>query len=325
MKIVMVGEAATHQHELAAALATPAEFVALPREAHESAQWDDQIDGADVLVAMRFKRSTPAPRFRLLHAPGAGLDGIDFAALPAGCTVCNVFEHEIPMAEYAMACLLEHQIALASIDARFDSDRFSQAYLGRQPRGELYGKTMLIIGFGRIGQAVAVRARAFGIRVIALSSRARDGKVAGPMDEAYTDAQLLEQLPRADFVVLSCPLNEHTRGAFGAQQLAAMRPEAVLINIARAAVVDQAALYDALKHQRIARAFLDVWYQYPAGEGDQVMPASFRFEDLPNAFCTPHVSGWTHGLFERRYRLIAQNIDRLARGEPLHNVVAGHA
>ncbi|MFF7708675.1 NAD(P)-dependent oxidoreductase [Pseudomonas sp. NPDC007930] len=324
MKIVMVGEAATHQQELAAELATPATFVALPREAHESPEWDDQIDGADVLVAMRFKRSTPAPRFRLLHAPGAGLDGVDFAALPAGCTVCNVFEHEIPMAEYAMACLLEHQIALASVGAAFNSDTFAQAYLGRQPRGELYGKTLLIIGFGRIGQAVAVRARAFGIRVVAISSRAQGGRVEGPMDEAYTEAEVLAQLPRADFVVLSCPLNAHTRGSFGAAQLAAMKPSAVLINIARAAVVDQAALYEALKAQRIARAFLDVWYQYPAGEGDNVQPASQRFEALPNAFCTPHVSGWTHGLFERRYRLIAQNIDRLARGEPLHNVVAGN-
>lgn len=325
MKIVMVGEAATHQQELAAELATPAEFIALPREAHDSPQWDDQIDGADVLVAMRFKRGTPAPRFRLLHAPGAGLDGIDFATLPAGCTVCNVFEHEIPMAEYAMACLLEHQVALASIGAAFSSDTFAQAYLGRQPRGELYGKTLLIIGFGRIGQAVAVRAQAFGIRVIAISSRARGGRVDGPMDEAYTEAELLAQLPRADFVVLSCPLNEHTRGSFGAAQLAAMGREAVLINIARAAVVDQAALYEALAQQRIARAFLDVWYQYPAGEGDHVLPAAQRFETLPNAFCTPHVSGWTHGLFARRYRLIAQNIDRLARGEPLHNVVAGNA
>ncbi|UFH48372.1 2-hydroxyacid dehydrogenase [Pseudomonas sp. KNUC1026] len=323
MKIVMIGEAATHQAELAAALQTPSRFVALPRQAHESAAWDEQIEGADVLVAMRFKRAAPAPRFRLLHVPGAGLDGIDFAVLPEGCQVCNVFEHEIPMAEYAMACLLEHQIGLARVGAAFDSATFSEAYLSRRPRGELYGKTLLILGFGRIGQAVAVRARAFGIRVIAISSRARDGRVEGPMDEAYTEAELLAQLPRADFVVLSCPLNEHTRGAFGSAQLAAMRRDAVLVNIARAAVVDQQALYQALRDERIARAFLDVWYQYPAGEGDAVQPAQQPFETLPNAFCTPHISGWTHGLFERRYRVIAENIDRLARGEVLVNQVTG--
>lgn len=321
MKIVMIGEAATHRDEIAAGLDFDAQFVALPREAHESPEWDDQIDGADVLVAMRFQRSTPAPSFRLLLAPGAGLDGIDFKALPAGSTVCNVFEHEIPMAEFALASMLDHQVNLAALRASFDTERWSASYLGRTPRGELFGKTVVIVGFGRIGQAVAVRSQAFGMRVIAVSSRARDGRVEGPMNEACTPAQLLEYLPRADFVVLTCPLNEQTRNSFGAAQLAAMGPDAVLLNLARAAIVDENALYQALVEQRIGKAYLDVWYRYPTGSSDRVAPASHRFEDLPNAFCTPHASGWTHGLFERRYALIAANIMRLKRAEPLENVV----
>ena len=325
MKIVMIGEAATHRDEIAAELGFDADYVALPREAHESPEWDDQIDGADVLVAMRFKRQNKAevPNFRLLHVPGAGLDGIDFSVLPAGSVACNVFEHEIPMAEYALACLLEHEVDLGKARASFDSERFSAAYLGRKPRGELFGKTVLIVGFGRIGQAVAVRAQAFGLKVIAISSRARDGKLAGPCNEAYTSAQIDEILPRADYVVLSCPLNDETRGSFGAAQFKAMREDAVLINIARAAVVDENALYQALVDKQIAKAFLDVWYAYPAGSSDTVAPATKRFEELPNAFCTPHISGWTHGLFERRYAFIAANILRLKNGEKLHNVVHG--
>jgi len=325
MKIVMIGEAASHRDEIAAGLDFEATYVALPREAHESDQWDEQIEGADVLIAMRFQRHKTAPAFGLLHAPGAGLDGIDFSVLPAGCTVCNVFEHEVPMAEYALACMLEHQIDLASLRARFTTEGWTQAYLGRRPRGELFGKTVVIVGFGRIGQAVATRARAFGMRVVAISGRARDGRVEGPMDEAFVPAELDAVLPRADFVVLTCPLNEQTRQSFGARQLQAMRNDAVLINIARAAVVDQDALYEALAQQRIAKAYLDVWYAYPAGSADQVAPASHRFEDLANAFCTPHVSGWTHGLFERRYAQIAQNIMRRQRGEPLINVVHGNS
>lgn len=325
MKIVMVGEAATHRDEIAAGLDFDAEFVALPREAHESPAWDDQIEGADVLVAMRFQRSTPAPAFRLLHAPGAGLDGIDFQVLPAGCTVCNVFEHEIPMAEYALACMLEHQVDLAALQASFSTERWSATYLGRKPRGELFGKTVVVVGFGRIGQAVAVRAQAFGMKVIAISGRAQDGRVQGPMDEAYLPAQLNQVIGRGDFVVLTCPLNEETRNSFGAVQLSAMKADAVLINIARAAIVDQDALYQALHDRVIAKAYLDVWYAYPVGSHDQVAPASHRFEALPNAFCTPHASGWTHGLFERRYALIAANIMRLKRGQALENVVHGHA
>ena len=325
MKIVMIGEAATHRDEIAAELGFEAEYVALPREAHESPEWDAQIDGADVLVAMRFKRPHQAevPNFRLLHVPGAGLDGIDFSVLPAGAVACNVFEHEIPMAEYALACLLEHEVGLPQARANFDSERFSAAYLGRQPRGELHGKTLLIVGFGRIGQAVAVRAQAFGMKVIAISSRARDGKLEGPCNEAYSAAQINEMLPRADYVVLSCPLNEDTRGSFGAEQFQAMGEDAVLINIARAAVVDEQALYRALVDKQIAKAFLDVWYSYPAGSSDSVAPAKHPFEELPNAFCTAHISGWTHGLFERRYAFIAANIQRLKNGETLHNVVHG--
>ena len=321
MKIVMVGEAATHCDELRANLDLQAQFVALPREAHASDAWDDQIEGADVLVSMRFQRSGPVPSFRLLHVPGAGLDGIDFNALPTGATVCNVFEHEIPMAEYALACMLEHQVDLAALRARFTNEQWTNAYLKRQPRGELFGKTVLVVGFGRIGQAVAVRAQAFGLRVIAISGRAKEGRVVGPMDEAYSPAELDQVLARADFVVLTCPLDERTRGSFGAAQFAAMRPDAVLINIARAAVIDQHALYQALRDNLIAKAYLDVWYAYPTGDNDSVAASEYPFEDLPNAYCTPHASGWTHGLFERRYARIAANIMRLKRGEALENVV----
>lgn len=325
MKIVMLGEPATHHEEIAAGLDFQAQYIALPREAHESPEWDDQIDGADVLISMRFQRQTPAPAFRLLHVPGAGFDGIDFNVLPPQTTVCNVFEHEIPMAEYALACMLEHQINLAALRNSFSTEQWSTTYLGRQPRGELFGKTLLIVGFGRIGQAVAVRAQAFGMKVIAISARAQNGRVPGPMNEAYTPAELDQVIGRADFVVLTCPLNEQTRNAFGAAQLQAMKREAVLINIARAAVVDQHALYQALQENLIAKAYLDVWYTYPAGNNDQVAPASHRFEDLPNVVCTPHASGWTHGLFERRYALIAANIMRLKRGESLDNVVFENA
>lgn len=322
MKIVMIGEAATHQQEVADALPFEAEFVALPREAHESDQWDDQIEGADVLVAMRYQRAGKAPSFRLLQVPGAGLDGINFDKVPAGSTVCNVFEHEIPMGEYALSAMLQHEVRLSTLRSSFDSNNWSESYLGREPRSELYGKTLLVVGFGRIGHAVAQRAKAFGMKIIGINQVVYDDPLA---DEIHTTDQLLNQLPRAHYVVLSCPMNEETRDSFGAAQLAAMNPDAVLINIARGPIINQQALWDALKGNKIARAYIDVWYRYPAGKGDKVTPADFPFDTLPNAVCTPHVSGWTHGLFARRYRFIAKNIARLQNNEPLQNVVFGES
>ncbi|MCW2238794.1 2-hydroxyacid dehydrogenase [Azospirillum canadense] len=320
MKLFMIGEAAHHKEKLAAFLKTSCEIVALPREAASSSEFDSAIGRDDVVVSLRFARKDgPAPAFRLLHVPGAGLDGIDMASLPAGCTVCNVFEHEIPIAEFVLAAMLQWEIRLDELRRSFATDSWPDVYRARVPHGEIYGKTLGLIGFGRIGRTIARRARAFGTRVIAMDAMpAAPGELA---DAVLPPTGLPELLAAADFLVVSCPLTAETRGLIGADQFRAMKPSAVLINVSRAPIVDEAALYDALSHRIIAGAFLDVWYGYPTGSDDRVPPARFRFEDLPNAFCTPHSSAWTSSLPERRYAFIAQNIDRLRAGEPLVNVV----
>jgi len=95
----------------------------------------------------------------------------------------------------------------------------------------------------------------------------------------------------------------------------------VLVNVSRAEIVDEAALYAALRDARIGGAILDVWYRYPASEHDTAAPAGHPFWELPNAWCTPHSSAWTHQLPRRRYAVIAENVNRLVSGEPLRNVV----
>jgi phosphoglycerate dehydrogenase-like enzyme len=104
-----------------------------------------------------------------------------------------------------------------------------------------------------------------------------------------------------------------------------MKPDAVLINVSRAPIVDEDALYEALLSKHLGAAYLDVWYQYPLGTDDVVAPSRHRFDALPNAICTPHVSAWTKGLFVRRYGFIGENINRLGRGEDVLNVVHGDA
>ena len=99
-----------------------------------------------------------------------------------------------------------------------------------------------------------------------------------------------------------------------------MKPTAVLINVARAEIVEEAALYRALAERTIAGAALDVWYRYPTDAGPTV-PAHQPFHELPTVLMTPHVSGWTEGMLEARAKLIAENIHRTARGEPPVNLV----
>ncbi|MBK1837446.1 hypothetical protein JHL17_08465 [Azospirillum sp. YIM B02556] len=320
MKIFMIGEAANHKDKLAAFLTTPCDIVPLPREAAHASDFDSAITAEDVVVSLRFSRSDgKSPDFRLLHVPGAGLDGIDIASVPPGAGICNVFEHEIPIAEFVLSAMLNWEIRPDALRRSFATDSWSDVYRSRVPHGEIHGRTLGLIGFGRIGRTIARRAAAFGMRILAVDQFATDAE--GLADAVLPPERLPELLAGSDFLVIACPLTDQTRNLIGADELAAMKPTGVLVNVSRAAIVDEAALYDALSRRTIGGAVLDVWYGYPTGADDRVAPSRFRFEELPNAVCTPHSSAWTTRLPERRYAFIARNIDRLAAGEPLLNLV----
>ncbi len=272
----------------------------------------------DAVVGFQFGR-TEAERFlaRLIQVPGAGADGIDRDCIDPGCTVCNVFEHEVPVAEFVMASILNHALGYLGMARGFDSEKWSEIYAARRPHLEVAGKVLGLVGFGHIGQAVAARARAFGMRIHAVS---RSGRAPGA-DWFADGSRLPELLAGADFVVIACPLTERTRGLIGRQELETMKPAAVLINIGRAAIVEEEALYRALESGRLGGATLDVWYEYPTPGSPQARPARFPFERLPNVHCTPHSSAWTDEMFQRRYFVIADNLSRLYRGAALRNVV----
>ncbi|GGD39982.1 2-hydroxyacid dehydrogenase [Aureimonas glaciei] len=317
MKIVMIGEAGNHRGRLEAALGPTQEIICLPREAASDPAWDAAIASDDAVISLRLRREK-APSFRLLHVPGAGLDGIDFEALAPETAVCNVFEHEIPIAEFVLGSLLNWEIRLDALRASMSPALWSDTYRNRVPHGELFGKTMGIVGFGRIGRAIATRAKAFGLRIVALDVLDPGDGLA---DRIVRPDQLGILLAEADYCIVTCPLLPSTRGMIGRDELAAMKPSAVLVNVSRAELVEQDALYEALAENRIGGAVLDVWYRYPLGADDQVAPSQFDFSALPNAVCTPHSSAWTSELPARRYGFIAANLGRLLRGEPLLNLV----
>jgi phosphoglycerate dehydrogenase-like enzyme len=311
MRVVLIGEAATHSDELPGH-----DIVTLPAEAAYDDRFDAELQDADVVVSLRFSREA-APEFPLLHVPGAGLDGIKMAGLAPGTTVCNVFEHEAPIAEYVLAAMLEWEIRFSSLRASFSAESWSDAYRHRTPHGEILGKTLGLVGYGRIGRAIADRAAAFGMRVVAVDDYASpDARVA-----PWPTSRLSELLDGADFVVVTCPLTDDTRGMLDEAAFARMKSTAVVINAARAPIIDEASLYEALRTGAIGGAVLDVWYSYPTGSDDRVAPSTFDFASLPNAWCTPHSSAWTHELPRRRYAVIADNIDRLESGQSLRNVV----
>jgi phosphoglycerate dehydrogenase-like enzyme len=264
----------------------------------------------------------PTPKLRLLQTPTAGFDRVELAAVPKNCVVCNVHEHQSAIAEYVFAAMLQWGIRLADLDRRFRAGDWTGgvAKPGHMHR-EIGGRTLGIIGYGRIGKEVARLAKAFGMRVVAATRSPRDGE---NLDELTSIENLDALLPQCDFVLVACVLNEGTRGLIDARRLAALKREAVLINISRAAVVDEDALYTVLSEGRIGGAILDVWYSYPSIEAPDAKPSRFPFERLGNVIITPHASGWTEETVQRRWRFIAANLDRLARGERPWNVVVEH-
>jgi phosphoglycerate dehydrogenase-like enzyme len=273
---------------------------------------------ADIVVSVHFDPSAvPAPpRLQLFHVPGAGYDAVDLDAVPAGAMVCNCFGHETAMAEYVMAALLAQQIPLVEADRHLREGNWSPR---ERAHGELGGTTIGLLGFGRIGRAIASRAKAFDMTVHVANRSAVP--VSAMVDRAFTLDALDAFWRSADCFVVSLPATPETLGIVGTAAFSAMRPSAVLVNVGRGATVDEQALYDALKEGRIGGAVIDTWYVYPSAVTPTVQPSRLPFHELPNVVMTPHMSALTHGTIRRRQRVMAENIGRRLRGDACLHVV----
>jgi len=319
--VAVVGRFAVREAaRLPALLGTAWQVAAVPPE---EARRTDVIGQARALVATRFDASVPVGTdLELIQSPVAGYDHVDLAAIPPQASFCNAREHEGAVAEYVLAAMLEWVIGLRRLDAGLRRGDWSGgvAIAGAHHR-ELAGATLGMIGLGQIAAAVAQRAAAFGVRVIAASHRPQ--ACAAGVAEVLGFGDLDRLLGQSDFVLVCCALDATTRNLIDAQRLARMKPDAVLINVARAAIVDEAALFAALHQRRIGGAVIDVWSHEPAlaeaAEPAGVLP----FRELDNILMTPHAAAWTAGVVERRWRAVAANLDRLVRGEPLANLVLG--
>ena len=278
-----------------------------------------RLADADVLVSMGFTRpmAEAGPRLRLVQVPGAGLDRIDRGAMRPGLHLANAYGHEAGIAEYIMGAMLALTRSFGSLDASLRKGRWdSQWAIGTPmppPSPELAGKTLGILGFGHIGEALARRAAAFDMQVCAVRRQAQADLPPG-VSFIGGPERLDDVLRQSDYLAVTLSLSPDTRNLLDDRRLALMKPSAYLINVARAEIIDEGALYRALSGGKLAGAALDVWYRYPTTP-EPTLPATQPFHELANVILTPHVSGWTEGMLEARAKLIAGNIERTARGE----------
>lgn len=305
--------------DLAAAMTIPHEIRVL------QGQTDTEIarllETTDVLVSGAYKaawRPAGASALRLVHVSGAGIDGIDTSALPEGCQVCNVYGHERGVAEQAFLLMLALQKGLLPLDAALRCGNWTPQ---RPYLPELRDRTLLILGLGHIGRELVRWGSFLGMKITVLTRTAEPERAAGLDLERFGNLSELEQvLPTADFVVVAIPAAHGTVGLLGAGELRLMKTSAFVINVGRGPVIDEDALYEALRERRIAGAGLDVWWQYPVS-GHERPPSKHPFGELDNVVMTPHKP--TFETMAYRWREIATNLARLSRDEPLTRVVHG--
>ena len=252
------------------------------------------------------------PHVRWVHTRSAGLDGMMFPEL---------VEHHVPLTngsgvfspslgEFALGAILFFakdfrrlvKNQMAGVWEQFDITLIE-------------GQTVGIVGYGDIGRAVATRVRAMGMRVLAVKRHGPPLYNVDPLvDRIYSPDARREMLPRCDYVVACAPLTEETRGMIGDAEFAAMKPEAVVINIGRGPVIDEAAMIRALSERRIKGAALDVFDREPLPEGHP-------FYSLDNVLLSPHCADHTPDWMDLAMRFFLEQFERFVKGEPLRNVV----
>ena len=281
-------------------------------EATSLAELEAKVEQADVLLVSGLWRNHMAKaggRLKFIQSISAGVDQYDKAALAAAGI-------RLASAQGANAnAVSEHAIALIlALARRIPEARDNQAK--RHWRGmigdltrredELGGKTLLVVGIGRIGGRLARLGKAFGMNVIGLRRDPANG--AEGADEIHAMSALHAQLPRADYVALTCALTEETRGLMDAAAFAAMKPGTTLINVARGKVCDEAALVAALQSGHLGQAGIDVTVEEP-------LAADSPLWAMPNVLVTPHTGGETRAYEDNVLDLMEENLARLARGE----------
>lgn len=267
-----------------------------------------------------------APELAWVQVASAGVNHLPVEALQQRRILLTTASgiHAVPIGEHVLAMMLGW-VRRMPLAQRWQAQRLWRQDQPEYRASELRGATAGIVGYGSIGRHVARLASAFGMRVLAYKRQPGredmgwvepgSGDPAGEIPERfYGPGELAAMLPLCDHVVIAVPLTPETRHLIGARELAAMKPGAFLINIARGPVVDEPALIRALEEGKIAGAGLDVFEAEP-------LPADNPLYRLDNVILTPHVAGTSSRYNERLAQLFADNLSRYTQGQPLLNQV----
>jgi phosphoglycerate dehydrogenase-like enzyme len=277
-----------------------------------------EIADTDVFIgwSLRPEQFVAAKKLRWIHSPAAAVHQLMYPELIKSSVALtnSTGIHGAVVAEHAIAVLLALAKRLPQAMQYKAKHQWSQDQLWHgspRPR-EVADSTVLVMGMGSIGREFTARAKALGMKVLAV--RENPTKGLSGADEVYSPEQIDELLPQADYVLLCAPVTPATTAIMNAARLSKMKPDAYLINVARGPLIEETALLEALQHRRIGGAALDVFNEEP-------LPPDSPFWSLDNLLITPHTAAVTERLWERHYRLIVDNMKRFLAGQPLLNEV----
>jgi len=293
------------------------EFVQL--ETYE--QLPQELTETDVFVgwSLRPDQFLTATKLKWIHSPAAAVHQLMFPELIRSQVrlTNSTGVHGPVVAEHAIAVMLALAKRIPQAMQYQMKRTWAQELLWKeQPRPrEVAGDTVLVVGMGSIGREFTSRAKALGMKVLAI--RENPGKGTDGADAVFAPAKLDELLPQVGYVLLCTPVTEATTRMIDGARLGKMKPDAYLINVARGSLVDEPALIEALQSRRIAGAALDVFEKEP-------LPADSPFWSLDNLLITPHTAAVTERLWQRHYDLIVENLHRFLAAKPLLNEVDKH-
>ncbi len=286
-------------------------------EGSKSADFDASVSEADAILTSGAKRDVMenlmarAPKLRWIHSRSAGLDGLLFPALvESHVPLTNgrgVFSQSL--GEFVMGAVLFFAKDMRRMLNSQKAGRWDQFDVI-----EIRGQTLGIVGYGDIGQAVAKRAKAMEMNVLAMRRRPEISDGDPYVTELFGFDQKKQMIERCDYVVAALPLTAETKASVNAADFAAMKPTGVFINVGRGPVVDEPALIEALQSGRIKGAGLDVFAVEP-------LPAGHPFYSMENVLMSAHCADNTAEWLNDAMRFFYENLDRFAKGQPLANIV----